>query len=552
MTDRSSDLPLPELSSDATPFLKFFLIGFLYFLAVRFSLQFVVKPDHISAFWVPNGILAAALLMEKPQNLKYVIATIFVANVSGNLLSENSLTVSLGFGVANVVEGSLIALVLRRIGLCAGIDGARDLLLVLLACLLGTACGALIGALNISAHFGWPLFSGVAQVWFVSDFLGNFLMLSLLMIWLQPDPPPLFVTRNRIEGTLAAVSVVMSTVFVFLQDFEGKTLPYDYILFPFLIWACMRMSKREVSLILVAVAFIAAGLTISGRGPFIAHGHLVTDYMIWLQMYLAALISTFLLLSVVFTQQRSRTAELAAKSAELAVSNEKLADANREQAEFTYAISHDLKSPANTISMLLRTLREMAGGDLDADSIEVLDDLQATTARMRQLVDDVLAYAGSVGDGMSVQPVDLQGIVQDIQKDLSEDISQAGARLRFENLPTVTGNAMQLRLLMQNLISNAIKFRDPARRPRVELAEVATSDPGFLAIQVRDNGIGIDTEFFDQIFRLFSRLHTHSAYPGSGIGLTVCRRIVSNHGGRVLVSSQKEKGSTFTVLLPRA
>ena len=229
----------------------------------------------------------------------------------------------------------------------------------------------------------------------------------------------------------------------------------------------------------------------------------------------------------------------------------RLRDTNREQAEFTYAVSHDLRSPTNTVHMLLRELRELNGDSLDEDSKDIFDDLDVTVARMGQLVEDVLAYARSVGEDMSVEEVDLQTEIGAIIHDLSAEISNAGAEITVGELPTVTGSAVQLRLLMQNLISNAIKFRDPARRCLVAIESVPSPERGGATFMVRDNGIGIDQAHHDQIFGLFKRLHTHSSYQGSGIGLTVCQRVVSNHGGKIAITSKQGVGSTFTIVLPK-
>ncbi|MEO1490854.1 MAG: ATP-binding protein [Pseudomonadota bacterium] len=247
---------------------------------------------------------------------------------------------------------------------------------------------------------------------------------------------------------------------------------------------------------------------------------------------------------------RAAHAQIKEKVAELGALNDKLADMNREQAEFTYAISHDLKSPTNTVRMLLDELRQINAGKLDDDSIETLDDLDTTVTRMGQLVEDVLAYARSVGEDMSTKPVDLKPHIESVITDLASDVSNAGAEISVGELPIVTGSAVQLRLLFQNLIANAIKFRHPSRCPKIEISRRPDDGSGFVKVDVKDNGIGIDEKYHDEVFGLFKRLHTQSAYKGSGIGLTVCQRIVSNHRGTIGISSKAGEGSTFTVTLP--
>lgn len=242
---------------------------------------------------------------------------------------------------------------------------------------------------------------------------------------------------------------------------------------------------------------------------------------------------------------------LSAKLEELAIANKMLADANREQAEFTYAISHDLKSPTNTVRMLLAEFNEVLGDASNEDIDEILTDMDVTITRMSRLVDDVLAYARTVGEDIVVDVLDLNGEVQSIRGDLSADISAAGAELQVGALPKIIGNGMQIRLLLQNLISNALKFRDPAKPLSVSVEAVPVEDSDCIGIAVHDNGIGIEPEHHEKIFGLFKRLHTHSTYQGSGIGLAICQRIASNHGGRIEVSSQQGLGSTFTIVLPK-
>ncbi|MEM0943407.1 MAG: ATP-binding protein [Pseudomonadota bacterium] len=246
---------------------------------------------------------------------------------------------------------------------------------------------------------------------------------------------------------------------------------------------------------------------------------------------------------------RRAHAALADKLEELAALNARLANTNREQSEFTYAISHDLKSPANTVRMLLQELREIRGETLEGDEGEIFNDLEMTIERMGQLVEDVLVYSRSVGEGMEVERVDLAVETGRILQDLAGDVKEAGAEVSVAPLPVIEGNPMQLRLLLQNLITNALKFRDPDRPPRIEITATEPR-PGWVGVAIRDNGIGIDPAYHEHIFGLFKRLHTHSAYQGSGIGLTVCHRIVTNHGGRIELTSDEGTGSTFRFELP--
>ena len=247
---------------------------------------------------------------------------------------------------------------------------------------------------------------------------------------------------------------------------------------------------------------------------------------------------------------RERTRALTEKAAALEAANRKLTEINREQAEFTYAISHDLKSPTNTIGMLLSELAVGSGARLPPEEAELVDLSLQTVARMGQLVEDILGYSRTIEGHLVPQTVDLGRLVAEVVEDLQGDIVAAGATVDLGDLHTVAGDPMQLRLLFQNLIGNAVKFHSPDRPPKVTVRCTHCSGHT-LRIAVADNGIGIAQEFHRKIFGMFQRLHPHDAYPGSGLGLTLCRRIVSNHSGKIALRSAPGAGTTFEVTLRR-
>ena len=230
-----------------------------------------------------------------------------------------------------------------------------------------------------------------------------------------------------------------------------------------------------------------------------------------------------------------------ARARELKMVNERLHNANREQAEFTYAISHDLKSPSNTIGMLIDELADIRPDD--AEVADVLSDMTRTNDRMRGLVDDILDYSQTIEKKPASDRVDLAQLAQAVAEDLAADVVASGATLRIGDLPTIPGDATQLRVLFQNLISNAIKFRAPDRAPVVEISQENVQDS--LLILVKDNGIGIPQQYREKVFGLFQRLHARDEYEGTGLGLTVCRRIMSNHDGTVKVRSNGDIGTVF-------
>ncbi len=220
----------------------------------------------------------------------------------------------------------------------------------------------------------------------------------------------------------------------------------------------------------------------------------------------------------------------------------------KELHDFTYAISHDLKSPANTMNLLLKEIQEEELGD---DGRFLIDCGIATSERMSQQIEDILAYTRAVEQKEQMELVDLNKLIDDIASDLTGALKSVDAVLKRDELPNVFGNRFQLKSLFQNLIENALKFRMPDRKPIVSITSSINTIKKYDEIGVTDNGIGIADEHQGKIFGLFSRLHVREEYPGTGIGLALCNRVCSNHKGTLSVSSQQGVGTVFTVTLPQ-
>ncbi|MGB0903594.1 MAG: sensor histidine kinase, partial [Mangrovicoccus sp.] len=223
---------------------------------------------------------------------------------------------------------------------------------------------------------------------------------------------------------------------------------------------------------------------------------------------------------------------------------------NKEQGEFTYAISHDWKAPTNTIGMLLEVLLEDFAEEIPAGAMELLKRQQDVVSRMVSLIDDVLKYSISVETALEPEEVHLNEVFEEVLRDLQCQIVDAGSQIDVPKLPLVIGCRTQLRIMFQNLISNAIKFRFPGRPSHVQIKSKHLDD-GQLKISVCDNGIGIPQKHCDRIFGLFQRLHAHHEYSGSGLGLAVCKRIAARHGGEITVQSEPDQGSEFSICLKK-
>lgn len=225
---------------------------------------------------------------------------------------------------------------------------------------------------------------------------------------------------------------------------------------------------------------------------------------------------------------------------------------NLELQEFSYSISHDLRGPLNTIQMMIEEIRDGADRDrLNDDQRELLSHGLETVQRVQAQIEDLMSYAGMVAEAESTdEPIDLASKFASICEDLRADISASGAVVTIGPLPEILGNRAHLRSLGQNLISNALKYRRPDVPPHVEISSEIDGVTGWAKIHVADNGLGIAPEHVDRIFEIFKRLHRQDQIPGSGLGLTICRRVAVKLGGELTVRSQPGVGSTFTLHVP--
>ena len=225
---------------------------------------------------------------------------------------------------------------------------------------------------------------------------------------------------------------------------------------------------------------------------------------------------------------------------------EELARSNRELETFASIVAHDLRSPLLTISGYCQLLREEFEGNIEPSVHEYLNQIINGAARMDRLIEDLLEYSRAGRPRQPLQPVDMESIVAQARANLDASIREHSARIEVGPMPRVDGDPTQLVQLLQNLIANAIKFR--GQLPPVIRLSASDGEDGW-QFAVEDNGIGIEKEQFDRIFQTFLRLQGHE-YPGTGIGLAICKKIVERHGGQIWLDSVVGRGTTFRFTLP--
>jgi PAS domain S-box-containing protein len=221
---------------------------------------------------------------------------------------------------------------------------------------------------------------------------------------------------------------------------------------------------------------------------------------------------------------------------------------NKELEQFAYVASHDLQEPLRMVASFTQLLEERYKDQLDQDAKEFIRFAADGANRMRSLINDLLAYSGVGARGKPLEPTDCHAALGQAITNLSMVIEENQAIVTSDQLPTVMTDALQMVPLFQNLIGNAIKFRGE-ESPRIHVSVQEKGNEWVFS--VKDNGIGIAPQFSERIFVAFQRLHSREKYPGTGIGLAICNKIVDRHGGKIWVESELGKGSTFYFTMPK-
>ena len=269
-------------------------------------------------------------------------------------------------------------------------------------------------------------------------------------------------------------------------------------------------------------------------------------------------------------QLRDSKAQVEAENAQRRAAEEKLQGAvqdlqrsNAELEQFAYVASHDLQEPLRAVAGCVQVLQKRYGGKLDARADQFIEHAVDGAQRMQNLINDLRAYSRVGTHGKAFEAVSMEKTADWALQNLSECVKETGVAITRDALPEVWGDGGQLELVLQNLVSNAIKFRGETK-PQIHIGydlrrvERATGENGQTewsaepqhVFSVRDNGLGIEAQYFERIFVMFQRLHTRTEFPGTGIGLAICKKIVERHGGNIGVESVPAQGTTFWFSLP--
>lgn len=229
---------------------------------------------------------------------------------------------------------------------------------------------------------------------------------------------------------------------------------------------------------------------------------------------------------------------------------QKLKESNKELEDFAYIASHDLQEPLRKVQAFGERLNKKFGDKLEGEGKDYIRRMQDAATRMQSLIEGLLTYSRVSTKAQPFVKTNLKKICEEVVSDLEVRIEQTNASITIENLPEIEADSLQMRQLFQNLISNAIKFQTEGTKPIIRVFSEKSETENKYRIFVEDNGIGFDEKYLDKIFGVFQRLHGRSEYEGSGIGLSVCKKIVERHGGEITAKSSIGEGTTFIISFP--
>ena len=290
------------------------------------------------------------------------------------------------------------------------------------------------------------------------------------------------------------------------------------------------------------------GFELDGGYYFVSYSTLFVTILAIIVIFQTGLERIIKLLNEKQEQLLAQKKEIEEKAEELRATQEELKATNQELEHFAYAASHDLKEPLRMIGTYTQLIQKRLKSQLDEPSTEYMHYVTDGVSRMQKLLDDLLEYS-RLGKSQNFKNIDLNNTLLVVMNNLMMRMSESNASIFANRLPTIYSSSSEMMQLFQNLISNAIKFRSPTTVPEIRIR--AEDKPDHYLISLQDNGIGIPEEHQKKVFAMFERLHSKSEFEGTGIGLSTCKKIITNMGGKIWLTSKEGVGTTFFFTIPK-
>ncbi|HLK12104.1 MAG TPA: MASE1 domain-containing protein [Candidatus Binatia bacterium] len=511
------------------------LTAVLYLAAAKLGLSMAVVAPQVTAVWPPTGIALAAVLLLGDHVWPGIALGAFLANVT----AHEPVATAVGIACGNTLEALAGAWLLRRAGFQTSLARVRDVVaFVGLAALASTTVAATVGVTSLAlGHVHpWRAFGPLWGLWWVGDAMGDLVVGSAILVWASP---PGAGRRERIPHVallFGTVLLVSALVFGGRPAAPLARYPLHYLVFPCVIWAALRLRQRGTATTTLLASAVAIWGTASGRGPFVSST--ADEGLVLLQLFMAVVGVTGLLLGAAMLE-RDASEERRARE---------LGDADRRKDEFIAMLAHELRNPLAALDIAVHLL-----GKRGDERKRFADQAERQVKLLLRLVDDLLDVSRITAGKMTLrrQPILLGEVVAralETVRPLIEarrhtcTVSLPPAPLRLEADPD------RLAQVFGNLLSNAARYTAPGG----VISLGAEQQDHDVVVRITDTGIGLAPELLPQLFDPFVRGDAAHALAqgGLGIGLTIVRRLVQMHGGRVEAGSSGPHGTEFRVYLP--
>ena len=553
------------------------IVAVVYYLAAIMGLKLQLPGTNSSPVWPPSGIGFAAVMLWGYRVWPGIAVGAFLANLHTLPQTEAGFATSVGICVGNTLEHVIGVYLLRHlVGTKNPFERASDVFRF--AAVAATCCA--IASTNGTAQLWlwlWNmsppdgvLLSNVWLTWWLGDTAGILILAPVIRSWVRSDRSRSRETsvalgktevsrlRLRIEAAVA-LSVLVVVSQVLFGGWFSLAAPLAFLILPGLLGIAFRFGQRESSTAAALVSGLAIWSTIHGIGPFARPE--TNEALLLLQVFVCTIAMTAVTLAAAVAERNSSEDDLRMlnltleqrvtdRTTELAQANTELARSNQELDDFAYITSHDLKEPLRGIANYSNFVIEDSGDKLDDDGRTKLQTIRRLCEHMENLLSSLLHFSRVGRTELAVKDTDLNAVLTEILESLQVRLQELGVEVRIpQPLPTLCCDRVRVGEVFRNLITNAMKYNDKPQK-WIEIGSRRESGQSCVSVFVQDNGIGIPVQHRETIFRIFKRLHARDKFGGgTGAGLTIVKKIVERHGGRIWVESNVGEGTTFNFTL---